>query len=149
MSVLEVITHPNPILREKSQPVIKFDENFKQFIQDLFETMEAYNGIGLAAPQTGILQRVFVIGFENKKHVFVNPTLSHFSGHREMNEGCLSLPDLLVPVPRAFRLDVQAFDETGSPFTMTADDMLATIIQHEYDHLEGILIIDKNPPIAS
>ncbi|MEK9657237.1 MAG: peptide deformylase [bacterium] len=147
MTILDVVQHPNPVLREKAAEVTTFDKKIQTFIEDLYDTMAQYNGIGLAAPQVGVLQRIFVIGYEGVYHEFINPVLSNMSGQQSMNEGCLSIPGIQVPVDRYEKLTIKAQNRHGKTFTLDVDAMVATIIQHENDHLEGVLIIDKNLPI--
>lgn len=149
MTILDVLYHPHPSLREKASDVTDFDHNLRDLVQNMYETMEAYNGIGLAAPQIGILKRLFIVKFENFSQTFINPVLSEMKGSRQMNEGCLSLPNIQVPVERFYSLTITAQNMYGKSFKIDLDDMLATIVQHEFDHLNGVLIIDKNPPIAS
>lgn len=135
----------NPILRKKSQPIGKIDEEILKLAQDMIETMEQNNGIGLSACQVGKNIKLFIIPREMSKHwVFINPEIIKISKKTEtMKEGCLSLPGLFIPVERAESIKVKALDENSKEFKLKAKDFLARVIQHEIDHLNGILIVDK------
>jgi len=136
----------NQILRKKSQPINEINEEILSLAKDMQETMKKDNGIGLSACQVGKDIRLFVIDNNySNKCVFINPEIIKLSKKTEMiEEGCLSLPDMFIPVKRALSLKIKATDENGKTFRIKAKDMLARAIQHEYDHLNGILICDKN-----
>lgn len=147
MSVLNILTLPNPILRQKASDVTCFDASLHALIKDMFETCVAYNGIGLAAPQVGVLQNILVVSYKKRRFVLINPKIvqkSSTTSQRE--EGCLSLPTLLVDVVRAKSIVVVAQDETGNSIRLEESGLVATIIQHEMDHLNGVLIIDYGTP---
>lgn len=145
MAVLNVLTYPNPILRQKASPVTRFDAAFAALISDMFDTCDAYKGIGLAAPQVGVLQQVLVVAYKKRRFVVVNPRLVSKSGSSWREEGCLSLPTILVDVERAKSVVIEAQDEAGNPIRLQETGLVSTIIQHEMDHLNGVLIIDHGP----
>lgn len=142
----KIVILGNDLLRQKSQPVEKFDDDLKEAIDAAFVLMRRKNGIGMAAPQIGLLKRFFVIDIgDDVERVFVNPQIVSTSVETERKEeGCLSVPDVWVDVTRPSKVTVQAQDENGKPFTLAADGLLARAIQHEFDHLNGVLMIDKN-----
>ncbi len=137
------------ILEKKAEPVAEFDEGLAGLCEEMFEAMKRDHGIGLAAPQVGISRRVFVTDVdEDKKRVFINPEIVMTSTDLvEYEEGCLSFPGLYFVVKRASSLRIQAFNEKGRPFTIEADGLLARVILHEYDHLDGKLFIDRITPL--
>jgi len=147
--MLEIITYGDPILEKKAEPVAEFDEGLAVLCEEMFEAMKRDHGIGLAAPQVGISRRVFVTDVdEDKKRVFINPEIVMTSTDLvEYEEGCLSFPGLYFVVKRASSLRIQAFNEKGRPFTIEADGLLARVILHEYDHLDGKLFIDRITPL--
>lgn len=130
-------------LRKKSKPVKKFDEALIEFLEDLKETMHQSEGIGIAAPQVGILKRVAVIDFNGLFLELINPVITHMEGSCEDREGCLSVPNVRGIVKRPEKVTVEAFDRTGSKYTFSAEGYFARCICHEVDHLDGILFIDK------
>ena len=135
----------NPILRKKSQPIEKIDEEILKLAQDMIETMYKANGVGLAACQVGKGIRIFVLP-ENlcKKQIFINPEIIKMSKKtNSIDEGCLSLPGLFLSIKRADSLKIKAFDKNGKLFKLKTKKLLARVIQHEMDHLNGILIVDK------
>lgn len=147
MSIYSVLTHPNPILRQVASPVTVFDDRLATFVSDMFETMDHKRGIGLAAPQIGCLDRVIVIGYKKRRFVLINPVIEYFSKKQTvLEEGCLSLPGVLVDVLRPSSVTVKAYDLLGNLFTLKEKGMVAKIIQHELDHLNGVLIVDHGEP---
>jgi peptide deformylase len=134
----------NPVLRKKSQTIKEIDEKVLKLAQDMIETMEKNNGAGLSACQVGENIRMFVVPKElSQQWLFINPEIIKISRKTEtMEEGCLSLPNVFLPIKRATSLKVKALDEKGKEFKLKAKDLLARIIQHELDHLNGILITD-------
>jgi peptide deformylase len=136
----------NPILKIKSKPINKIDEEILNLIKNMQETMIKDNGAGLSACQIGKNIRIFVVNPDySKKCIFINPEIIKLSKKTEIiEEGCLSLPNLFVPVKRAKSIKVKALNEKGKEFKLKAKDMLARIIQHENDHLNGILICDND-----
>jgi len=144
--ILKVETNKNnPILRQKSIPVTKITEEILTLAKDMNETMTKSNGVGLSACQVGKNIRLFVIDqSQSKKCVFINPEIIKLSKKTEIiEEGCISLPNLFIQIPRALSLKVKATDEHGKQFKLKAKGLLARAIQHETDHLNGILICDK------
>jgi peptide deformylase len=141
----------DPALRKKGAPVDAFDADLAALVHDLFEIMYREKGVGLAAPQLGESTRVFVVDVEDDegrtKGAFVNPVITRREGSMVGEEGCLSIPGYREDVKRAAVIDVEAKDETGRAFTLTAEGLLARAIQHELDHLDGILFIDRLSPI--
>jgi peptide deformylase len=147
MSILQIQKgENNPILRQKSTPIKSITGEILNLIKDMTETMLKLNGVGLAAPQVGKNIQLFVINPKlSKKYIFINPEINKMSKKTElMEEGCLSIPGVYKRIPRAKSLRIKAIDETGKEFELKAKDLSARVIQHELDHLNGILIIDKN-----
>ncbi len=136
------------ILRQKAVEVETIDDEIKNLIEEMFETMYDENGIGLAGPQVGKNLRLFVIELDDEiRRVFINPQIISTSQETSMyDEGCLSIPGVYQEIERPVRITVQALNENGKAFTIEADDLLARAIQHEYDHLEGMLFIDRASP---
>ncbi|MDR2945654.1 MAG: peptide deformylase [Candidatus Adiutrix sp.] len=150
MAVLPIVKYPDPRLRAASEPVENFDDGLKQLAADMAETMLDAPGAGLAAPQVGRLVRLVVItGVENDENyddrviTLVNPRLVRTEGEQLYDEGCLSVVDFNEKVLRAAEVEVEAQDLDGKPFTMKADGRRAVILQHELDHLDGVLFIDR------
>ena len=148
MALRPVRIYGDPVLREKSREVRAFDESLRALVADLFETMQAYQGVGLAANQVGVAQRVFVVNvpLEDGAHdrfAVVNPVLDQRSGKQKDDEGCLSIPGITEPVERALKLRLRALDEHGQPFERVVEGFLARAIQHETDHLDGVLFTDR------
>lgn len=136
------------VLRKKCEPVKEVTDELRAIFDEMFETMIAADGVGLAAPQVGISQRFFVlISDDDVRRVFVNPQIIATSAELEdYEEGCLSLPGFNEKIRRPASVTVQAQNEFGKPFTLKADGLLARIIQHENDHLDGIIYIDRGDP---
>jgi peptide deformylase len=149
---LEIVLHPHPALRWKSQEVTRIDADLKDMVRQMFDLMYQAKGIGLAANQVALPYRLFVInptGDSSDKEnelVFINPQISRRNGSDENEEGCLSLPEVFGPVTRATRIVVDAFDVDGNQFELDVDDLPARVIQHEYDHLDGVLFPDRVIP---
>ncbi len=137
-------TEQENFLREVAKPVTEFSNELKSLIKDMISFMEESNGVGLAAPQIGLSKRLFIVGFDDMKPlVLINPEIIETSVSENVyEEGCLSIPGMYAKITRPEKVKVQAWNERGRPFTIDADDMLATVIQHEIDHLNGILFID-------
>ena len=137
----------NPILRKKFQPIKKIDENILKLARDMIETINKNNGIGLSACQVGKNIQMFVIIKElSKKQIFINPEIIKTSKKSNIiEEGCLSVPGIYLPIKRAMSLKIKAFDENNKQFKLKTTDLLAQAIQHEMDHLNGILITDHEP----
>tara|TARA_B100001123_G_C15246963_1_gene1001322 strand:+ start:1133 stop:1657 length:525 start_codon:yes stop_codon:yes gene_type:complete len=148
MAVKLILTEPNKILRQKSLPVQRVDENIKKIMDDMVDTMYAASGIGLAAIQIGIPKRIIVLDIskqetEKKPMFFVNPKINWKSKtNSTYEEGCLSVPGQFAEIDRPDTCDLTFLDYNGNPKEIKAEGLLATCIQHEMDHLEGILFID-------
>jgi len=149
MAILDVLIHPDPRLRKISEKVKSTDEGFLKFLDDLTETMYKKDGIGLAAPQVGVLKRVVVIDITDPDKeppnpmIFINPEIIEKEGSVIMEEGCLSVPGIYEEVERYKYVKVRAYDKNLKEFTVESDDILAVVLQHEIDHLNGKLFIDK------
>lgn len=132
------------VLRERAAEVTQFDRSLRKLAKRMIRTMHDAPGIGLAAPQVGVLQRILVYDVDDDPQVLVNPLLDEFSEEvEEDEEGCLSVPGLTMPVVRSVRVRVRALDLSGEPREFRAEGLEARVIQHEYDHLEGVLIVDR------
>ena len=145
MALLPILHYPDPRLHTRASPVTVVDESIRQLVRDLEETMRAAEGIGLAATQVNVHKRVIVLDVsEDQQHlqVFINPRLISSDGQVEREEGCLSVPGIYDRVTRADRVVVEALDRDGKPFTIQAEGLLATCIQHEMDHLEGKVFVE-------
>lgn len=145
MARLPILEYPDPRLRIRAEPVTKFDTELKQLVADLFETMYAAPGIGLAATQVNVHRRILVcdVGVEVKQpYCLINPEIIRADGKTNSEEGCLSVPEFYDYIDRAASVRVRAFDSDGKPFEVEAEGMLAVCIQHEMDHLEGKLFVD-------
>lgn len=142
MSLLEIHVLGSPILRQETRPVERMTDELRRLTDDMFDTMHAAKGIGLAAPQVGRTERLAVIDIENNPIVVVNPEIILTEGSARGEEGCLSIPEVFGDVDRASRVTVRALDRDGKPFELEADDLLARCLLHEIDHLHGKLFID-------
>jgi peptide deformylase len=148
---LKIIHYPDPRLRKVSQPVTVFDDSLKALAARMLELMKEARGVGLAAPQVGQNVRLFVMnpsGEEGDTHFYVNPVLTDAEGEEEGEEGCLSLPNINAKVWRNKKLRMRAQDLDGHPIEEIADGYIARIWQHETDHLDGQMIIDRMGPVA-
>jgi peptide deformylase len=147
-----ILTYPNPELKKKSIPVVVINDSVRELVQDMTETMYDAPGIGLAAPQIGVHQRVIVIDISAKDEapgliVAINPVIVHAEGEAYEEEGCLSVPKYAANVRRHARVVVKALDLDGTECTWRADELLAIAFQHEIDHLDGILFVDHLSPL--
>lgn len=145
MAVRPVVLYPDEPLTVASAPVNEIDKRLQVLIDDMLETMIEQEGVGLAAPQVGVAKRLFVLREpEGEPMCLINPEIVEAEGNVEAEEGCLSLPGIYYDyVPRAQRIRVRASDRHGRPVDMEAADLLARIIQHETDHLDGIIFLDR------
>ncbi len=145
MAIRTVRTDEDPVLRKISRPVAKIDDKIKTLVEDMIDTMYEYDGIGLAAPQVGILKRIFVIDLydDTGVKVFINPEIIEVDGTQRETEGCLSIPNKLGVVIRPAYVKVQAMNLDGDIMEYEATELLARAISHENDHLNGILFTDK------
>jgi len=143
----EVTLYPNPVLRQVAEEVA-FDAELEELVRDLFERMFESKGLGLAAPQIGLKKRVLVLnkdGEDNENNLaLVNPKIVSFAGPKTtFEEGCLSFPGIYAEVVRPDRCTVEAFDEKGNPINREFDGFESRVVQHEYDHLQGVLLVDR------
>ena len=150
MSILTVLEFPDKRLRTKAKEVRVFDKAIKGLVADMFETMYEAHGVGLAATQINVHQRIIVIDTSEEKDqplCLINPEIIEQSGQEMEEEGCLSVPNFFEKVSRATQIKIKAFDETGRAFEMEAETLLGICIQHEMDHLEGKLFVDYLSPL--
>jgi len=146
--IREILEYPDPRLREVAKPVAEVTPEIQALVDDMAETMYDAPGVGLAAPQIGESHRIFVIDCAEEDEpsellVFINPEIFEKDGQIVWNEGCLSFPGVREEIKRAERVKVRALDRTGKPFELEAEGLLAVAIQHETDHLNGVLMVDK------
>ncbi len=139
---LKVRLYGDPCLRQKSSPVKNVGVSERVLIEAMIETMYEYKGVGLAAPQVGVNERIFVADVGEGPMVFVNPKIVDKRGSGKLDEGCLSIPGVNVAINRPETITVQYIDQNNKPRTMTCDELLARVVQHETDHLLGKLIVD-------
>lgn len=145
MALRQILHFPDPRLRKKATAITEVTDDIRQLADDMLETMYAAPGIGLAATQINVQKRIIVIDVSEDKsdpYVFINPEITTSTGEREHEEGCLSVPEAYEVVTRADTVTVSALDKDGKPFELEADELLATCIQHEIDHLDGKLFVD-------
>jgi peptide deformylase len=147
MALLPILHHPDPRLREKAVPVSHFDAALQKLIADMFETMYAAPGVGLAATQVGVALRLAVMDCSGEEPrqplVFINPQILEQAEPEDVEEGCLSVPGVADKLKRYSRVKARALDRHGKPFEIEAEGLLAQCIQHEIDHLDGKLYIDR------
>ncbi|WP_092017311.1 peptide deformylase [Brevibacterium siliguriense] len=154
MAIHPIVVYGEPVLHRRAEKITEFDDDLVELVKDMHETLDASNGVGLAAPQIGVGKSIFVFDADDDYGVrhrgtFVNPVLiaSKVPDTRpdpdDETEGCLSVPSLDFPLKRADRVTVNGFDESGAPVTLSADGWFARIMQHEYDHLQGTLYVDR------
>jgi peptide deformylase len=148
MAIRTILHYPDPRLRHKAQPVAQVTPEIERLIEDMAETMYAAPGVGLAATQIGEPHRIFIVDVAAEDEpsnllVFINPELVRQDGEEQGPEGCLSFPGITEDIKRAKRVTVRAIDRQGKPFELSADGLLAVAIQHESDHLDGVLMIDR------
>ena len=146
---MQIVQYPHPALRWKAKPVTEINAQLRTFVRTMFDLMYEAQGIGLAAPQVGIPLRLFVLNLTadpketEEEHVFINPEIIGRKGTQEAEEGCLSLPKLYGQVRRAQEIVVEAFDLEGTGFEVTVNELASRAIQHESDHLDGVLFTDR------
>ena len=149
MSELKIVYHPHPALRWKSKDVTRIDAQLKRWVERMFELMYEARGIGLAANQVALPYRLFVVNpsgdseDRDLEQVFINPQIIKRNGSYDAEEGCLSLPEIYGPVTRAERITVEAFDLDGTEFAMDLTGLPARVVQHENDHLDGVMFTDR------
>ena len=146
MKLLDIRILGDPILRQDTTPVTEVTDDIRQLVADMFETMYAAKGIGLAAPQVGRTERLAVVDVDGDRHVIINPEIVRAEGSEKGEEGCLSIPEVYGDVVRAERVVVRAMNERGETVEIEADELLARCLQHEIDHLHGKLFIDYLGP---
>jgi peptide deformylase len=142
VSLLDIHVLGSPVLRQETRPIETFTDDLRRLVDDMFETMYAARGIGLAANQVGRLERLTVVDVDNVPLVVINPAILRAEGRQKGEEGCLSIPEIYGDVERAQRVLVRAQDITGASYEVDATDLLARCLQHEIDHLHGRLFID-------
>ena len=151
MAILPILEYPDPRLRKKAKPVVTVDDDIKRLVDDMFETMVDSHGIGLAASQVDVHQRVIVMDLMedgSQPRVFINPEIEVLNDTTEpYDEGCLSVPGFYETVARPSNVMISALDRGGKPFKEKASGLLAICIQHEIDHLEGKLFVDYLSPL--
>ncbi|MDY7117746.1 peptide deformylase [Halomonas sp. SSL-5] len=151
MAKLPILEYPDERLRTKAVPVATVDDEVRRLVDDMLETMYDARGIGLAATQVDVHRRVIVMDVSDDRSgplVLINPEVTPIGEEREpMQEGCLSIPEYYADVPRALRVHLKALDRDGQPYELEADGLLAHCIQHEHDHLEGVLFVDYLSPL--
>ncbi len=143
MTILNIIRYPNPILKKKAKAIKKIDPKIKKLIADMEETMRAAPGVGLAAPQVGESVRLFVADVGEGLIVFINPKIVKKKGEQTLMEGCLCLPGIEAPVKRASYAKVKGLNAKGEKQEIEAEGLLAQVFQHEIDHLDGKVFIDR------
>jgi peptide deformylase len=148
MALMKIVHYPDPVLLTVGKPVEEFDENLKTLVSEMFETMYAARGVGLAAPQVGVSQRLFVMDCsggedDSEKIALINPEIIHVEGEQYGDEGCLSFPGLYQKVQRSLRTIVRAQDVSGNRFELDVEDLPARCVLHETDHCDGIVFLDR------
>jgi len=150
-AALDLTFYPDPKLKALAKEVLKFDDWLLAVVERMKDLMVLHKGVGLAAPQVGLSLRIFVAsptGKREEARAYINPVLSDEHGSEEGEEGCLSLPDIRIKVPRFKSVRVEAVDERGQAFAEALADFPARVVQHENDHLDGILLLDRMSPMA-
>lgn len=146
VAILRIRTFGDPVLRQRAREVDKITDLHRKLIADMFDTMRDAPGVGLAAPQVGVMERIFVWEHEDRSGAFINPNIITRSTDREEDEeGCLSLPGIVYPVQRSTDVTIEGLDADGDPVSIEASGLLARIFQHEVDHLDGVLFVDILP----
>ncbi len=143
----KIVHFPNPVLRAKTEEVTVFDDELKNLISDMYETMEDADGCGLAAPQIGLSKRLAVIEYDGQKLTIINPEISNRVGSSVREEGCLSFPGIFEKVEAPDKITLTYKTETGEKITEDIEGFMARIVCHETDHLFGRMIIDRVPPL--
>jgi len=145
MALRQILKEGDDTLRKVSREITRFDDRLQELIDDMFQTMYAGNGVGLAAPQVGVLRRLFVADIKDGSGplVAINPRIVSPEGKQSGTEGCLSIPGRWGEVERPMKLTLEALDRHGKPYTLKAEGYMAVCVCHEYDHLDGILFRDK------
>ncbi|PLR84160.1 peptide deformylase [Bacillus canaveralius] len=151
MGVRKIVTYPAEILEQPCEPVTVFDKKLARFLDDMYETMIEFDGVGLAAPQVGLNKQIAIVDLDDEEGTIelINPEIVKVAGEQIGPEGCLSFPGLFGEVARPFFVKVKAFDRKGKQYTIEADDFLARALLHEIDHLHGILFTSKITKVLS
>jgi peptide deformylase len=149
--VLRILKYPHPTLRHKCKPLRSVDGELKSAVREMFDLMYQQKGVGLAANQVGLPYRFFILNLEGdpakaEEHVFLNPEISRRSGTTEAEEGCLSFPEIYAPVKRSEKIALSAYDLSGEELNYELSGLFARAVQHESDHLDGVLFIDRLTP---
>ncbi len=147
MSVKQLHLLGSPVLRQRAHEVARYDDGVKALVADLYDTMHAARGVGLASNQIGVARRVAVVQADDQEAVLVNPVIVEADGEQVGEEGCLSIPDIFADVTRAERVVVETLGEDGARHRIEGTGMFARAIQHEIDHLDGILFLDRIGPL--
>lgn len=147
MSLLKLHLLGSPVLRQRSPEITAVDEDLRRLIADMFETMDAARGVGLAANQVGATRRVAVVSADEHRFAMINPVIVESEGRDTAEEGCLPIPEIFADVTRPERVVLEALGADGEPFRLEATGLTARAIQHELDHLDGILFLDHLGPI--
>jgi peptide deformylase len=153
LPVLRIVKYPHPALRHKSKPLRRVDGELKNIVREMFDLMYENKGCGLAANQVDLPYRMFVINLEGdpakgEEHVFLNPEISKRQGSAEADEGCLSFPEIFAPVRRSDKIVLSAYGLKGEPINYELSGFFARAVQHEFDHLDGILFVDRLSPAS-
>jgi peptide deformylase len=145
LAIRKIVMYPAEILKKRCQEVTKFDRKLAKVLDDMYDTMIKYDGVGLAAPQIGLDLRIAVVDIDDESGTIemMNPRILETAGEQTGPEGCLSFPGIYGEVTRPFYVKIEAFDRKGRKYTLEAEDFLARAIQHELDHLDGILFTSK------
>ena len=150
MTLLNVRIYPDKCLLTRAKPIDQVDDHIREIANNMIETMYTEDGIGLAAPQVGISLRLMTVDLseeKNKPQVLINPVITERSGEVQSKEGCLSFPDLYLEVPRAEKIKIEATGLDGEPIHIETDGLLSRCLQHEADHLDGIVFVDRLSPL--
>ena len=150
MTILDILRFPDTRLRTKATPIDKVTDELRKYIDDMFDTMYAAPGIGLAATQVNFHQQLFIVDISednSEPYCFINPVITHAEGEEIHQEGCLSVPEYYADVARAEKIKVKALDRNGKEFEIEADGLFAVCIQHELDHLKGKIFVDYLSPL--
>ena len=150
--IFKIVKYPDPVLQQPGEPVTEFNDELRKFVADMFETMYASQGIGLAAQQVGVAKRITVIDLSQGKNpeeklALINPEIILSEGRLYEEEGCLSFPEIREKVARAAKVRIRAQDEYGKWFEMEGEELLSRCFQHEIDHLDGVLFIFRMSPL--
>ncbi|WP_040204920.1 peptide deformylase [Neobacillus jeddahensis] len=145
MAIRKIVIHPAEILEQSCKAVVKFDKKLAKILDDMYDTMIEFDGVGLAAPQIGLDARIAIVDIDDELGTIemINPRILEISGEQTGPEGCLSFPGLFGEVTRPIYVKIEAFDRKGRKYTLEAEDFLARAIQHELDHLDGVLFTTK------